>query len=111
MPKLLRLASRDAIAFQVHALALNDITKPGACVPLRREGLAVGMTIACPCGCGQRHMIFYRGRGPGDSYPEWDLTNDWPRITLRQELAILPKLADGRFHWRGTLCNGVFTEG
>ena len=107
-----RLKSRDARAFLVHALNLHDIKKPGACVPLRKDGKdLVGMTVTCPCGCGERSMIFFRGRGPDPKIaPEWDLTRDWPNISLTPEIGFRPMRPDGSYHWLGELMNGYFME-
>lgn len=107
-----RLKSRDAKAFLVTALNLPEAQKPGACVPLRKDGKdLVGMTVRCPCGCGERSMIFFRGRGPSPAqFPEWDLTRDWPHISISPEIGFRPMLPNGSYHWLGELRDGFFME-
>lgn len=66
-----------------------------------------GIVHACPCGCGARSAIWFRGRGRGRA--EWDVVGDWPKVTLRPSIGIKPVI-DGRYHWHGYLEAGVFVE-
>lgn len=61
-----------------------------------------GVIIACPCGCGARSVVHFRGRGKGAQ--EWYVDGDWPLATLR------PMIAFNGDHWRGVLRDGEFIE-
>jgi len=67
-----------------------------------------GIVHACPCGCGQLGALFFRGHGRGRSV--WDVTGQWPMVTLSPSIGIKPKDAEGRYHWHGYLRAGMFEE-
>ena len=60
-----------------------------------------GVIMACPCGCGRREIIYFRGRGHGGA--EWTVDGTWPKVTLWPELTFKDSA-----HWRGTLVDGEF---
>jgi hypothetical protein len=71
-------------------------------------GENVGIVHACPCGCGGRSAITFRGKGT-DGHQEWDVTGEWPKVTLAPSIGIKP-ITNGAYHWHGFLENGVFVE-
>ncbi len=98
---------RNAAAFEVPAD--NHEYAPGSYRFIHREGVdgPVGIIHGCPCGCGAGSAMFFKGRGDGRA--EWDVSGEWPNVTLSPSIGIR-KDAGGSFHWHGFLENGVFVE-
>ena len=84
--------------------------QPGAYTFLEREGKRVGIVHACPCGCGRRTSLLFRGLGC-DGHPEWDVKGEWPKVTLAPSIGIgRGQGPNGSYHWHGFLEDGVFVE-
>lgn len=101
--------ARNAVAFEVSS-GDERATQAGAFYFVFHEdkpGLRAGIIHACPCGCGGRSVMWLRGHGRGRQ--EWDVTGEWPKVTLSPSIGIRP-VADGKYHWHGYLENGVFVE-
>lgn len=76
-------------------------------------GDPIGITHACPCGCGAHGVIWFPG-GSGNgvgSWPEheWGVTGEWPKVTLSPSIGF-GRLAAGGYHWHGYLRDGIFEE-
>jgi|SRR5579872_1727636 len=106
---------RNATCFEVERDdADNNIGMAGAFYFLRNEaGQNIGVLHGCPCGCGGRSALFFRGLGSGQQ--EWDVQGEWPKVTLTPSIGIKydangNKPANGSYHWHGYLENGVFVE-
>ena len=105
---------RDAVAFEVEKDPEDkNVGQPGAYYFLTYDKPQnVGILHGCPCGCGGRSIIFFRGLGSG--HQEWNVTGEWPKVTLTPSIGIR---YDGQgnapvsgYHWHGYLENGVFVE-
>lgn len=100
--------ARNATAFMV---AGDDPrrTEPGACQFIRTFGTEdrIGIIHACPCGCGGRSAMYFRGKGGGSQ--EWDVEGEWPNVTCKPSVGIKP-ITNGAYHWHGFLKKGVFVE-
>lgn len=117
--------SRNAVAFEVPNGSHPDATKAGAFYFMYRWDTSdpdnmkktqdrVGIIHACPCGCGGKGAIWFRGgslnasgKSPGS---EWDVTGEWPMVTLNPSIGFAKDKTTGQFHWHGYLRNGVFEE-
>lgn len=95
--------SRNAKLVEVPSEELRKT--PGAYSFVRRsaEGPNAGVVHSCPCGCGLLSALWFRGSGAGRD--EWDVSGDWPNVTLQPSVGI----ANG--HWHGWIKNGVWEEG
>lgn len=101
--------ARNATAFEVAESDEQRNRKPGAYRFMQNElGEKVGIIHACPCGCGGRSGILFRGKGV-DGHQEWDVVGEWPQVTLSPSIGIKP-IENGKYHWHGYLENGVFVE-
>lgn len=106
--------ARNAKAFMVKAEEGFLAREPGACYFVRHaddpeDAGPAGLIHACPCGCGARTVLYFRGRGRGKQ--EWDVIGEWPVVTLSPSIGVKPKDANGAYHWHGWLRAGVFEEG
>jgi hypothetical protein len=109
---------RDARAFQVEEDDRDqNVGQPGAYYFMRdsdKPGVNVGIIHGCPCGCGGRSAIWFKGLGP-DAHHEWDVAGEWPNVTLSPSIGIRMgkggmRPEGGGYHWHGYLENGVFVE-
>lgn len=118
------MSARNAVAFEVPNSQHPDAQKPGAfwfmyrwdtdAEPMRQTSDRIGITHACPCGCGMWGAIWFRGgsmNGAG-SHPdhEWDVTGEWPKVTLSPSIGFAKSISTGQYHWHGYLKDGVFEE-
>lgn len=95
----------------------DDVLAPGEAYFVRRDDREGpdALLHSCPCGCGSRSLIWFRGRSGGLGRPEWDVVGAWPNVTLTPSIGItfdsrgLAPLGGG-FHWHGYLRSGVFEE-
>lgn len=73
---------------------------------------ADGIIHGCPCGCGAWSGLWFKGRGAGG--PEWDVTGEWPNVTLSPSIGIHGSTRTHQpgspYHWHGYLRAGVFEE-
>lgn len=85
----------------------EGITRNGQPVPWRR---GVGMTLDCPCGCGERHYVAFiqpldGGPALDDDGPRWSRTGDsFEALTLTPSL----QKPDG-CRWHGFITKGEVT--
>jgi hypothetical protein len=69
-----------------------------------------GIVHGCPCGCGSSTLLYFRACGL-DGAQEWDVTGEWPNVTLKPSIGIRDGSGvAGKFHWHGFLENGIFVE-
>lgn len=112
--------SRNATAFEVPNSEHPDARKPGAYSFIVAhgqwrsavDGERIGITHACPCGCGGLTALWFRGKGPINSNA-WDVTGEWPKATLSPSIGVKYDGAGNgptNFHWHGYLRAGVFEE-
>lgn len=100
---------RNAVAFEVTEYDSPDNRKAGAYrFMVDKVGRRIGITHACPCGCGGRSAMWFRGMADAGG-EEWDVVGEWPKVTLSPSIGIF-KLATGGYHWHGYLENGVWVE-
>lgn len=111
---------RNAVAFE--ATERGDRRKPGAYWFMHRYDVdgaketdqRVGICHACPCGCGAHGAIWFRGgslNGSGGAPDhEWDVTGEWPKVTLAPSIGFAKDRSTGKYHWHGYLRAGVFEE-
>jgi hypothetical protein len=110
---------RNAVAFEAKDKA--DRRKPGAYWFMLEYSFdqkahterVIGILHSCPCGCGAKGCIWFKG-GSGNgsgSWPdhEWDVTGEWPNVSLTPSIGF-GRLAAGGYHWHGYLRKGVFEE-
>lgn len=119
--------ARNAVAFEVPNGSHPDARKPGAFYFMYRwtevdeitEGRKqtderLGIIHACPCGCGGKGAIWFRGKsmnGSGSNPDaEWDVTGEWPKATLSPSIGFGRLKDGGGYHWHGYLRDGVFEE-
>lgn len=98
----------------------DDRGKPGAywfmCawVDGTKTETRVGITHACPCGCGSWGAIWFKGlsrNGSGKSPAhEWDVVGEWPSVTLSPSIGFAKDRATGQYHWHGFLERGWFVN-
>jgi hypothetical protein len=82
---------------------------PGGYQFLHRDGVRVGIVHGCPCGCGRKTSIKFRGSGLGGD--EWDVKGDWPNVTLSPSIGIgKGQGPNGGYHWHGFLEDGFWNE-
>jgi hypothetical protein len=97
---------RNAVAFEVTNIAHG--AQPGAYEFILLDGERIGITHACPCGCGELGALFFK------KYPVlWSVEGEWPKVTMKPSIGFWGKnrRAKGEpFHWHGYLINGVFEE-
>lgn len=92
----------------------NNILAAGEFYFINRDGVKrVGIIHSCPCGCTGLSAIFFRGMGAGQQ--EWDVTGEWPNVTLSPSIGIRYDGKgctgpNGGYHWHGYLRNGWFEE-
>lgn len=99
---------RNADAFE--AVNKDDRIKPGAYTfMINQAGKKMGILHACPCGCGSRSAMWFRGMADAGG-PEWDVAGEWPKVTLSPSIGIKDSNPAGGYHWHGFLENGVFVE-
>jgi hypothetical protein len=105
--------SRNAVAVQVEPRD-NDSLAAGEFYFIHHgdDGENSGIIHACPCGCGGRSALFFRGKGHGNQ--EWEVTGEWPKVTLSPSIGIRYDGAgngsSSGYHWHGYLRNGIFEE-
>lgn len=117
------MSPRNAIAFEVQNGSHPDAKKGGAYwfmyrwtekTPSEITSDRIGIQHACPCGCGGKGTMWFRGgslNGSGHSPGhEWDVTGEWPKVTLSPSIGFAKDKVTGRYHWHGYLENGVFVE-
>jgi hypothetical protein len=109
--------NRNAVAFEVPKDDKDqNVGQPGAYYFHRDSdmpGVNVGIIHGCPCGCGGRSILFFKGYGQG--WNEWEATGEWPKVTLSPSIGIRmgkdgKRPEGGGYHWHGYLENGVFVE-
>ncbi len=116
---------RNAIAFET-THSSEDAKKPGAYYftydyrenPEAPRGEPVGIVHACPCGCGNQTLLWFKGKAPanpgGPPRPEWTVEGEWPKVSLTPSIGAKKGTEDGQdgrpYHWHGYLTKGVFTE-
>lgn len=103
----------DRIAAKEIGPTAKDKISAGEFYFIHRDGLRVGIIHACPCGCGGRSAIFFRGLGSGQQ--EWDVSGSWPEVTLSPSIGIRydgngNSPGAGQYHWHGYLKGGVFEK-
>lgn len=80
----------------------------------REIGSPIGVKVGCPCGCGGKIVMWFRGgsfNGEGGATErEWDVTGDWPKASMSPSIGYAKNIDTGQFHWHGFLRNGVFEE-
>lgn len=103
--------ARNAIAFEVQDRDSPEAKKAGAYTFMRYSDSdePVGVIHACPCGCGGQGAIWFRGKSRTGA-PEWDVTGEWPKVTLSPSIGFAKSTVTGTFHWHGYLENGVWVE-
>lgn len=107
--------AKNAVAFEVSNSGHLDVRKPGAFFFMlaptgldnAAEGERIGITHACPCGCGWLSCLWFRGKGPVGR-DQWDVKGEWPNVTLSPSIGI--KHEGTGYHWHGYLENGEFIE-
>lgn len=100
---------RNAIAFEVPNGSHLDARKAGAFYFMHnRAGERMGITHACPCGCGGKGAMWFTGMADAGGQ-EWDVKGEWPKVTLSPSIGF-GRLKTGGYHWHGFLENGVFVE-
>lgn len=109
---------RNATAFEVEGPNHPDARKAGAywfmyryrhdAEHIEKTDEKIGIGHACPCGCGGRGAMWFRGKAQGGG-PEWEVTGEWPNVTLSPSIGF-GRLETGGYHWHGYLENGVFVE-
>jgi uncharacterized protein DUF6527 len=104
------MTPRNATAFEVPGN--SPARQPGAYrFILNAIGQQLGIVHACPCGCGNQSTIFFKGKSVYAGGAEWEVTGEWPKVTLAPSIGIKPKdPATGLYHWHGFLENGEFVE-
>lgn len=79
--------------------------------PLDRR---IGVNIGCPCGCGGKIVLWFKGGSlngsGGDPEHEWEVTGEWPKASMMPSIGYAKDQRTGQFHWHGYLKNGVFEE-
>lgn len=70
-----------------------------------------GIIHGCPCGCGTKTLLWFRGRSGRPGGAEWDVTGEWPNVTLNPSVGIRYDAAGnlmpgGDYHWHGWVRNG-----
>ena len=101
--------ARNAIAFEVTDPDSPEMRKPGAYCFMVWNGVRVGIRHSCPCGCGSQSAMWFTGLADAHG-PEWDVTGEWPKVTLSPSIGIGKSLKTGRYHWHGYLENGIWVE-
>lgn len=87
----------------------GDPMVPGGYQFLERQDRRVGIVHSCPCGCGRKTAIRFRGSGLGGD--EWDVKGEWPDVTLSPSVGIgRGQGPNGGYHWHGFLENGYWNE-
>jgi len=105
----------NARAFQVERDDQDqNVSKAGAYYFIYRGDCEdpIGVLHGCPCGCGGRSILFFKGSQSG--HDEWDVIEDWPLVTLSPSIGIKydnqgNKPTNG-YHWHGYLEDGIFVE-
>ena len=102
--------ARNAVSFLANEIERPG--KPGAIVFVKHahQDVVAGFNHACPCGCGKWSFIRLNPENwAPDTKPMWSRTGDDLHMTLTPSIGVHP-LENGRYHWHGFLCNGVFEE-
>lgn len=107
---------RNAVAFEVNDHSHQDARKAGAYSFMVVDGQRVGITHACPCGCGRLSALWFRGsrhfKTDGKLGDEWDVVGEWPKVTLTPSIGMgRGDGPSGGFHWHGYLTAGEWREG
>lgn len=80
----------------------------------RETDRRIGVKIGCPCGCGGKIVLWFKGGslngGGEDPAHEWDVDGEWPKATMSPSIGYARDTSTGQFHWHGYLRNGVFEE-
>lgn len=104
------MSKRNAVAFEVTGGGDARAREPGAYSFMIVDGVRIGITHACPCGCGMISAMWFEGSAHLHAGgPEWSVKGEWPKASLSPSIGIRP-LTDGKYHWHGYLTNGVFEE-
>ncbi len=105
------MAARNAKAFEVDTAEHPDVRKAGAYVFMYNQaGVRMGITHACPCGCGSRSAMWFKGLADAGG-EEWDVVGEWPNVTLSPSIGIgRCEGPYGSYHWHGYLEKGVWVE-
>lgn len=106
------MTTRNALAFEIPDDQQADGKLPAGAYYFMRDGKTgecIGIIHACPCGCGAKGAMWFKGKADAGG-PEWDVTGEWPKATMRPSIGFGMDTATGKFHWHGFLNNGVFEE-
>lgn len=105
------MTKRNAVAFEVPNDQHPDAKKPGAYWFMRMpeghedSGTVMGIQHACPCGCGQKSVLFFKSYTKDD---DWTVEKPFPQATLSPSIGMFR--GQNPYHWHGYLRNGVFEE-
>jgi hypothetical protein len=70
-----------------------------------RQGEVMGIEHGCPCGCGQKSVLFFRSYTKEDG---WDVDKPFPDATLSPSIGMFR--GQTPYHWHGFLERGWFVN-
>lgn len=108
------MTGRNAAAFECAGPDDPRSHQAGAYYFMRRHdnpSERIGIIHACPCGCGGKSAMWFKGKSDTGLAPEWDVVGEWPNVTLSPSIGIGRPKGGGPYHWHGYLKAGIFEEG